>query len=39
MLPGLWAWHKVKVTSKFQQIYRLLTVETEILEHIFDSAS
>jgi len=37
----LWlrAWHKVKVTSKFQQICRLLTVEVVVLEHIFDSDS
>jgi len=37
MPPWLQAWHKAKVTSKFQQICRLLTVEIVVLEHIFDS--
>jgi len=39
MPPWIQAWHKVKVTPKFQQIYRLLTVEIVVLEDIFDSDS
>jgi len=31
--------HKVKVTSKFQEICRLLIVEIVVLEYIFDSDS
>jgi len=34
MPPWLQAWHKVKVTSKFQQICWLLTIEIVVLEHI-----
>ena len=39
MLPWLQAWLKVKLTSNFQQIYRLLTVEIVVLKHTTDSDS
>jgi len=35
MPPWLQVWHKEKVTSKFQQICRLLSVEIVVSEHIF----
>jgi len=32
-------WQKAKVTPKFQQVSRLLTVEIVVLKHTFDSDS
>jgi len=37
--PLPWGWHKVKVTSKFQQICRLLAVEIVVSEQISYSDS